>query len=384
MRVKERFLANRDIAAVISFFIVMQLTKWPPLIFWGWWGGGNFLDSWQVLTSSDCYRQNGLEIYKIDNSCMHYVYGRPLIGILSSLHLGASQTSLFGFIFLIVISILLVKLIRAQALNNGQKFLITVLVVASPPILLLVERGNFDVLIVGGVVLAAWLQSNKKDGFAIFTLFIITLFKYYTAPVLFLMVIISRKSRNKVLAITLGLTSVLSAIRDLQITEFVFSSKNPHLTFGVGQEFLYLLEYEKLQWVEDIYKIGGVLLVATTIAYFYLHTKKTPINLELQNENKMMKNLYLFSTTIFVGCYLSGTNADYRLVFLVISTFSLTSQLTENSQHKLAIICTTIVALWLTYPSGDLEIFGDALLTLICGFQIVLTSRLILRRNNTN
>lgn len=382
MRLKESFKKNRDIAAITSFFIIMQLAKWPPLLFWGWWGGGNFLDSWQVLTSSDCYRQNGLEVYKIDNSCMHYVYGRPLLWILSSLQVGASQTSFFGFIFLVVISILLAKLTRTLALDKGQKILVTVLVVASPPILLLVDRGNFDSLIVAGVVLAAWLQGKRRDGFAIVTLFVITLIKYYTAPLIFLMVLISRKRKDKVLAVTLGLISILSAVRDLQITEFVFSSKNPHLTFGLGQEFLYLLEYNKLRWIEDVYKIGGLVLVATSCAYFYLQTKKTPIKLDFYNANKTIKPLYLFSTTILIGCYLSGTNADYRLIFLVISSISLVTLLPENSQYKQSLIWTTVIALWLTFPSGDLEIIGDVLLTLICSFQMVLTGKLLLIRKH--
>lgn len=384
MRLKKSFNANRDIAAIVSFFVVMQLTKWPPLLFWGWWGGGNFLDSWQVLTSSDCYRQNGLEIYKIDNTCMHYVYGRPLLWILSSLHIGASQTSLFGFVFLISISVLLAILLRIPAVGKSQRILITVLVVASPPILLLVDRGNIDTLIVVGIVVASWLHYVNRDVFAISTLFLITLFKYYTAPLIFLMVIFSRKKRSKVLAVFLGLISILSAIRDLQITEFVFSSKNPHLTFGLGHEFLFFLDYNKLFWLKDVYKIGGVVLVAASFAYFLFLTKKVPINFDLRSNNSLMLTLFLFSSTIFVSCYLSGTNADYRLIFLIISSFSLIALLPQKDQYKPGIIYSTVLALWLTYPSGDLEIFGDALLTLICGFQIVLIARMILGKKYIN
>lgn len=384
MRLKESFKANRDIASITGFFVVMQFTNWPPLLFWGWWGGGNFLDSWQVLAASDCYQQIGLDVYKIQNPCMLYAYGRPLLWVLSFFHLGASQSSLFGFAFLVLISIVLSKLLRVITLANGQRILIAALVVASPPILLLVDRGNFDSLIVAFVILAAWLHGRDRDALAVLTLFTATLFKYYTMPLLFLMVFLAPKRRIKALSIFLAVISILSIIRDLKITEFVFSGKNPHLTFGIGHEFLYLLEYNNFRWLEDFYKVGGATLVAIACALFCFQLRKVPIYFDLFNDNKEVKSLYLFTTTIFICCYLSGTNADYRLIFLVISSFYLTSLLPENSPYKLAVIYATIVALWLTYPSGDLEIFGDALLTLICGFQIVLTSRLILRRNNTN
>jgi hypothetical protein len=355
----------------------MQLTNWPPLRFWGWWGGGNFLDSWQVLASADCYRSIGTQVYELDNPCMSYAYGRPLLWTLSGLHIGASQALLFGIVFLIIISLTINILVNNLDLNSGRKNLLSLLIAASPPVLLLVDRGNFDSLIVSMMLLAAWLHSKEKSIPAIILIFLASTFKYYTAPLLLLMVFVSKGKFSKATAAILFVAASLSVVRDLSITQFNFSSNNPHLTFGLGNEFLYLLKYDSLNWLENFTSVTGVLVVLffSGISYWWLKKYNTEMN--SSEEKSFMRKLYLFSTTIFISCYLTGMNADYRLIFLCISGIALLSIIGISGSFESVVLHIICGILWLTFPSGELEIFGDTLLSLYVGFTFALITKLI-------
>jgi hypothetical protein len=375
--IRQFFKENRITITIATFFLIMQLTNWPPLRFWGWWGGGNFLDSWQVLASADCYRSIGLQVYDLDNPCMSYAYGRPLLWTLSGLHIGASQASLFGIAFLLIISLAITTTVKNLGFSSAKKNLLSFVIAASPPVLLLVDRGNFDSLIVSMVLLAAWMHSKEKSIPAIILIFLASTFKYYTAPLLLLMVFVSKGKISKATAAILFVAASLSVVRDLNITQFTFSSNNPHLTFGLGHEFLYLLKYDSLSWLEDFTSVTGVLVVLFFSGISYWWLKKYNIEINSSKEKSFMRKLYLFSTTIFISCYLAGMNADYRLIFLCISGIALLNiiRISESFESgALHIICGI---LWLTFPSGDLEIFGDVLISLYVGFTFALITKLI-------
>lgn len=346
----------------------MQLMNWPTLRFWGWWGGGNFTDTWQVLTSADCYRSIGLEVYEIDNPCMIYAYGRPLLWTLAGLHIGASQTSLFGIIFLTIISGSIALIVKNLSYLPGKKALVTTLITASPPIMLLVDRGNFDSLIVFMMLIAAWAYSKGQSHIAIFLIFLSAIFKYYTAPLLLLMVFVSKGKYSKSAATLLSLVAYFSIWRDLKITQFTFTTGNPHLTFGLGHEFLYLSKYNSLEWLERFRYAGGFIWVLLCFGASILWLKKKTISFNTFKNNSFTRTLYVFSTTLILSCYVTGANADYRLIFLCISGITLLSivRISESFDSiALHIVCGI---LWLTFPSDGYEIIGDALLSLYVGF----------------
>ena len=381
MQIRQFLRQNRIALAIATFFLVMQLTNWPPLLFWGWWGGGNFLDSWQVLTSADCYRSIGLQVYELDNKCMIYAYGRPLLLGLSGLHIGASQTSLFGVIFLIVIAITIATIIKNLDINDNQKNVISALVATSPPILLLIDRGNIDSLIVLLVLSAAWSHTKGKSTLAIILLFLSAIFKYYTAPLLLCMIFASKRKRSKTTAAILTVVASLSIFRDLQITEFTFATGNPHLTFGLGHEFLYLLDFNAFAWLVNFTSLAGALLVLFFYGMSFGWLRRRAIELNTSGEKTFTRMLYVFSTIVIMACYLTGANADYRLIFLAISGITLLSIFRISDSFHVFFLHVVCGILWLTFPSGDLEIFGDVFISLYAGFTFALVTKLTLQRN---
>ncbi|CAN2169992.1 hypothetical protein MCELANE86_00051 [Candidatus Nanopelagicaceae bacterium] len=372
MRTKVWISKHSLILGIALFFVAMQLAKWPPLRFWGWWGGGNFLDSWQVLKSADCYREIGLAVYEVNNPCMLYAYGRPLLWVLSDFHLGASQTSAFGLAFIVILAIVLGKIIQMAESVKKYRIVITILIVTSPPILLLADRGNFDTIILAGLFLAQNLWKKKKFTLAILTVFIITLFKYYTLPLLILTAILAKSWRLKFLGALFFVISMFSIIRDLRLTQFEFSSISAHLTFGMGHEFLFFSKYESLNFLVDNARLLGLIEIIGLTLLFQITAMKFIDTSTINLADTQNVNFFFISLIIFLTCYISGSNADYRLVFFVPACLLLAQIFQYNSEIKSALVFCLVAALWLTFPSGDLEIVGDLLLSIFVSFNLAI------------
>jgi hypothetical protein len=65
-------------------------------------------------------------------------------------------------------------------------------------------------------------------------------------------------------------------------------------------------------------------------------------------KTKTDKNIFLFSSLTYVGCFLAGSNFDYRLIFLAISLALLNKAMVNSLQSRL-IIVIELAALWFTY-----------------------------------
>jgi hypothetical protein len=205
----------------------MQLSTWLPLRFWSAWGGGNFLDTWQVLNYSKCYESIGIQIYSSEvGNCSNYLYGRTLVQVLNQLNIGPSFTQVFGYAFLLILAFVITYVFQVEPVSD---FVIISLVLLSPPILLLAERGNFDILIMFSLVIAVQLSEKNRNIYALAVIFGATLLKYYTAPLLLLFVIY-KPTKIKLLAIPFFIISALLILRDTLITEADY----PH---GAGSQF---------------------------------------------------------------------------------------------------------------------------------------------------
>ena len=380
MGIKKLINNNKIFVGLSLSYLLLQLTLWPPLFFWGWWGGGNFLDSWQVLVAADCYRNIGLEVYQIDNTCMVYVYGRPLLMLLAQAHLGASQAAAIGLLFLIGVSAVLATSFKNTNFNSFSKQAIIPLLAFSPPIMLLVERGNIDALQVCLVIGAAMCVGKGRTTLGIIAIFISSVIKFYTFPILLLLVITVPKKREKFLSITLAVVAAFSIFRDLKIIEFQFNPLSPRITFGMGHEFLFLLKYDRFDWLVHYYKyLGAILFIACALVLF-IWLKNKNIDLKWHEVPSFVSNTYLYTTLVSIVCYLSGSSVDYRLIFLLLSALTFSQLITSSEKHFQFVIPTMLGILWLSFPSGDLEIIGDFLITAYLAFQTALSMRLLRKR----
>ena len=166
--------------ALFLFFVLMQLTTWIPLRYWHIWGGGNFIDSQLILNWSKCYETMGNYVFKSYGDCSGYVYGSTLLKVLSFFKVSVSTTQAFGFLLMFILALSISY--KMNTLVKYREDPLIILIVLSPPVLLLAERGNFDVLMFGLISFAGLLFARNYQVWALIPLCLATLIKFYSLP----------------------------------------------------------------------------------------------------------------------------------------------------------------------------------------------------------
>ncbi len=344
-------------SCIFLYFSFMQVTTWIPLRYWSIWGGGNFLDTWQVLRFADCYQEIGLDIYRTDvGECSSYLYGRSLVQALAFFNIGQDMTQLVGYLFLLLFAI---SISSVFLIGSKSDALILILVLLSPPVQLLAERGNFDIVVIFGLSVATYLTRRKHEAAAVFVIFIITLMKFYTAPLLLLFTIVGKQLRTKLIAAVLLASSAIVIQRDIAITDTAYPL-GAYSQFGmkIWGEYLNLFNLTSGSDSRNL----AISLIVLLFCCFSIVLFKKWINLIIEFPPIWQKNASQLFFLTFIASYLAGTNFDYRLTILFFAVFGYLQSIEKSKQ--LPYVIFLIVILWISFPSGGLQPVGDLILEL--------------------
>jgi len=349
------------ILSTYLFFVAMQLTTWLPLRYWAAWGGGNFLDTWQVLKYADCYKLIHNDVYLSQGSCPGYLYGRPLLQFLNFFGIEQSDSKVVGFILMFMVSLIFGWLYKSTD-DKSIRYLLA-LIVVSPPVLLLVERGNVDILIAFLVILACHLFLRDMKYYAYLLIGLTIIFKFYTAPVLVIFLLLDKKHRTRAFGTLLLIFSTYSAARDIRMTQTPYPNGAP-AQFGASVWGKYLDLTDKMWFTSTIplaidfgFFLGAIIAVVLIMKFTnqdLLERKFTPV--------PSSQIVFLAISSIHVACFFLGTSFDYRLIYLIIATLlgSKVGILTPIAVR--ASLINLLVCLYFSYPSGGLQPIGDFLI----------------------
>jgi hypothetical protein len=357
----------------------MQLSGWHLMQLFGAWGGGRFLDTKQVLHWVDCYESIGNAIYLSSGECPGYIYGSSLISTAQLLGIHEYNLMQVGFTLLLLLSFSLAWILSTATRKRNWKF--TGLILLSPPILLLAERGNFDILMLFLLIASAWAFQNKKEVIGILILAVACILKFYLFPIFFVYFIYCSKKRIKVLLAGTAILVLARIVLDLKLIESSF----PQIwgaQFGMS---IWLRYAEKVGYSPSEVVIQGTGLFLFVIACVFV--KRFYSNKPSNQVGASEKEFYF---VVFFGvhltCFLLGMNFDYRLVFLMASALFFLEQANESGHLNIKIIrILTLLSAWLVYESWVLQVVGDLateLLTsiLLLPFIQVLFTKLGLRK----
>ena len=351
-------------------FVFLDFTKWVPLRFWGATSGEHFVDTKQILNSVVCLDKKS-NPYSSE-FCTTFVYGKTLLRTLKFFFLNPSQTGLVGFVFLGLLSMVL-----GYAGFKSRISLITFnLVLFSPPIILLAERANFDVLMLALVVAASIMGMRDRRIFSTVFLGLASSFKFYTFPLMLITSLYTKKPFQR--AIFILVTGFLA----FQISKEISSSRslmNPRgtISYNNGQGFGFNI------WAGYLPRFKGIIpvdktLIGLAFSAFILMIIGTAAFAVLRNKGYRALDssvidvgcyqLFEYLLIVHVSCYLAGVSIDYRLVFISIATLSYLGSTksvdTGDFERKLLLGLLT-VSLWCTYPSDGLQIIGDISLSVL-------------------
>lgn len=355
--------------SIVTFVVLsgLQLSTWLPLRYWKAWGGGNFLDTWQILRYGKCYETVGLSVYEnIGTNCSNYLYGRTLLQLISFLGVDTTQTQILGYIFLVLLAVGLTVIFPIQ---NRRDFLLFLAVLLSPPIMLLADRGNFDILIFLVLILVAKSVSRSNFYLAFFLLSLTVLMKYYTAPVFLVVIFFTKIPKERILGAAFFLASIGFAIRDILITQTQYPhGSEAQFGFFVWGEYLNNFSSTQANQVQK-YALSAIVF---SIVFFIvlLSTQKLQLNrvnfIEITTWRFYAFWIFL---TVSISCYFGGMNFDYRLIYLA-TTLLLASRVLIDFNTR-ALIESLVIFLWLSFPSGGLQPLGDLFIEIIVAYCFV-------------
>lgn len=377
---------------LFGFFLVNQLVGWPLLKFWNISGidsGFNrFNDLSIVLESARCYPEYGDLVYKNNVECGNYLYGSFLLKLLGVLNFYSFNIYLAGFLVALMF-IVSTAYISAKYLTGGN-LLLCLALFSSPPFHLMVQRGHIDIFMFSIIVLAIHLMKTKSNYLATIFIFITVLIKFYTLPLLIYFVITRRGLALRIFSALLAVVSVVLIYDDLSLTPVKLNQDYPGRIWGLfGWEALirrinetsiadFGLTATRILSATLFFMAYGLVLIVVR----YLREKKE-IQLTTMDSNHSL-NEFLVLSIVFVSCFFAGLNYDFRLIFGVAAGIALICILKMSSRVRNSFLTILFCIAWLSYQSGGLEIFGDALVTLLVAIYLEFWRIIILERFVSN
>ena len=351
----------------------MQITTWIPLRYWGIWGGGNFVDIGQLLHWGDCYNEYGIKVYGDVTSetlgyCGGYIYPRQVVQFIDLLNLARIDVKFLGFI-----SLLLLSFILAYVLRNLPKIsLATISIVISPPIMLIADRANVDILITLLALFGAFALNRSYFYIAVILLFFTVLIKFYTLPTLFVFFLYAKNMKKRIFLVLSIVFAFILIHKDLSFVSNLLGNENER-QFGINVWSSYLSDYNLFKPFSTYLPLIDYFIFFLCICFvLYCQRNKEFRLIEIGQTLDIKRNaVFTLFATISIAVFVAGTSVDYRLLLLIIPT----CVLINNSIFRFIakeLFILLLVGLWLSFPSGGLEPIGDlaveilvAVLTLI-------------------
>lgn len=368
-----------------SFFSAMQVYNWPLLKYWGVKGHINFADLNSVLGSADCFRTIGFAIYDypIGHECA-YNYGSWLMRSISALGLKESHTDLIGWFFIFGLSFLL-AIVVGQVKTKPITLLLGFFVFLSPPVMLLLERGNFDILIIFLIFISAMLMKYKKINLGIVLVFASFLYKFYTAGLALLVTLFLRNAFTLVFWITLFGLGIFQVFFDFQRGPGFINTEQNSFGSPIFGIYLKYLGFE-LPYLFSL--LLGLILVVIGVRLFSLKnspTRKCFVDLKDScHDLFILPPVFLFFIVVHTTSYILGMNFDYRLIMVAIANYIMITQskLAPHTRNSLGII--TVLIMWTSFNFKFLQPIGDVLIWFITVHYIFLIWWFILSTHRGN
>lgn len=371
VKMKSSYLNLYCTLILVSFISIA--TNWPIVRLIRAKQELDFGDAGIILNATDCFSRIGMNVYLAKSGSCSYNYGESLIRSLNLFGIGKDSITAIGILFVLLFIIAFIESLRViQPKATAKLQIVAVTFFVSPPVMLLLERGNFDSLIFFLIVVSLILEIKGKILSSTVLLMASALFKFYTFPVLLLKLATIKKEfsffkiRIVVTILTFGVI-----LRDLSRISEGFSIPNP-MWFAFGSSkfpwavarVLGIDLSRSLQLIAGAFLSLILLLGLIRFQRRFLQIRDLKLKLlEMDHGSKlMMEGLAL----VFLVSYFSGMSYIYRLVFVIPVFICL---IMFQSQNYTYINALMILAIFLSPWFGGLEIIGDfAILLLVTIF----------------
>lgn len=338
-------------SAIVLCYLTLYLTDWWPLKITGIKGYINFIDLGFVLDMAKCLNDPNQDVTKHfdGKSCSGYIYGSTLLKTINIFGITNFSQELIGVLLGISLIGLLIFATYSSELSGYAK----ILIVSSPGIWLLLERGNIDIVMVLLTALSVFAFSRNCFYLGLVIVIYATLIKFYTAP-LFLLALLFANSKLKKITLILTVIPTLLIVYS-EVSKLGNFPSTWYVSFGVQSIGLWvqlaiqrLIQPDFMMSTSLLMCIGlcsqAVVTFGVFKAKFFRSTIQEIAKINQSRENNLQINIYRFFSLIFVGCYFAGMNYDYRLIFLALGSIPILSKL--RGKERKVFFVLTLLSLW--------------------------------------
>jgi hypothetical protein len=359
-KIDGRFLV---VAALLGYFGLLYLANFfvPYREFWRKLGvpaaENAFIDLAAVLGAFDCDRLTG-EVSLANNSCFTQIFYPSSWSLLTWLGLEQRNTIFLGVFFALIFYVITLIIIGRL---NYQEAIVYALILCSPPVMLLVERGNVDIVIYSWLGVALMIIKNSRA--LIFRLCAYLLIFFWGViklfPIFGLAVIIKEK-RNLFLFLaaiftTAFITYFLASIGEMKtISSFhyglrIWYSFGYKVLFGAVKYILSRLTSgetdikEKLKYMMYIIMILFTMSILTRVLLSKFKIFKEWLSSDFvstDSDKSLDKSRYIdyfrLAAAIHLGNFLViGMLYDYKLTFLIFALPQILDWIKQENQLSL-------------------------------------------------
>jgi hypothetical protein len=330
----------------------------------------NFGDLGYVIKCGD---SNNLQSdFFSHNNCPDYMYGSLILRIIEILGVTSNIIYPLGIFFIASLSAIF-SYLSTSANNRLFSFIVGALIMISPPIELIIQRGNLDSFMFISVFVSSTLIAKKRFGIALLLLSISSLFKFYTLPLLiWSSLLFVHKSNKKMISQSyLFVISIICVIDILNINRFPSDAQN---FFGapIFGEYLTFIIYGSNSHGDPLLStaLGAILYLLASFLLFRLSKHKTifPAISDISS-NRTSLVIFVFNLLTFLSCYFAGLNIDYRLIFIAATTLSFLNLKFQSSfNFKYLLAFALFVILYTSYNTYVLQPIGDVFILFMISY----------------
>jgi hypothetical protein len=336
--------------AIIIIYLLSGITLVP------WFEKLPFADVITITGAVECIRA-GMDPYIItsfDPWARPFIYPKLWLTIYDFLNLSRSSTNYIGIVLVYLFTIAASFIFEIKK----NKHLIFVLVLfLSPTVLLLLERGNSDIIIFILVAIAVFylrkikfLNEPTKLHIAYIIILFVSMLKIY--PIFLLPLLFFEKISNRNFIII----SIYSTILILGYVGFTYldllhiqqtAPNSNGLVYGKNVAVQLLVTGKALLILSN-----SLMVLVFGVALYFRNKYKDQLNQLLPINNQVNDNIWLFlaGALIYAGTFFIGNNWDYRLVFLLF-TIPYILDIFNQSKHRMIPVIVFIIFFTTFYGS---------------------------------
>jgi len=357
----------------IFFYFLMYLFHWP--LFPDMLGvEPRFIDISGLFSQVACVEDkvhSGSSYMHATEVCT-YVYTKSLYIAISFVGGTAAVAVFLGCIQGILVLTALVQ-ISALSLRDitkrGALFFVALLL--SPPIMLLLERGNIDGTIFLLVLLMDRLYRERRQ-WALVVAVLASLIKFYSLPLVWTFLCGVKMWQKFSFLFLVGPVTVF-LLQEI----WWMRGRTPYPTdsaFGNPMLGKYL-QPGGSNPIIDLFVGLSVCGLAIAVLKYWEIKKGAPLKLDfIANAENSRIQLLTLLVIVHLTCYFLTTNYDYRLIFLVAQAPLILELMEFTRKHKYIYCINTLVIFWFSFNVGLLQPLGD----LAIGFHTVLLVKVLI------